>query len=200
MKKSFQDIMFSLTGACQWVLIFLLAAEPAQAADISGRTILTGHQAIIKTYALDHNLPSSLIKAMIKTESDFNPLAVSPKGAKGLMQLMPEVCLRYGVKDPFNAEQNIKAGTAYFRELLDRFKNLTLALAAYNGGPEPVERYGGVPPFDETQEYIRQVYYHYNRFRREMDRHAPVIQPAWPPGTKGLNQRFGGQKQGQPPG
>ncbi len=106
-----------------------------------------------------------LIKAVIKTESCFNHKAVSRVGAKGLMQLMPKTASSLGVKEIFNPRQNILAGTAYLRKLLDRFKqNIELALAAYNAGPTAVERYSGVPPYQETQKYIKKVLASYQRY------------------------------------
>jgi len=105
-------------------------------------------------YELDPNL----IRAVIRTESDYNPNAVSRAGAMGLMQLMPATAESLGVTDPFNISQNVHAGTRYLRQLLDRFEgDLELALAAYNAGAGNVIRHGGVPPFRETQNYIPRV-------------------------------------------
>ncbi len=113
------------------------------------------------------SVPVPLVMAIIKTESNFNPSAVSPKGARGLMQLMPGTWRMYGVTDPFNVEQNIRAGTAYYREMLNRFGSHTLALAAYNAGPGRVEQYKGVPPFDETQRYIKKVFHYYEYYKNK---------------------------------
>ena len=128
---------------------------------------------LIQEHARKHSLPSSLLKAVVKTESNFNRWAVSPKGAKGLMQLMPGVCEQYGVKDPFDMEQNIRAGTNYLKDLLTQYHNLPLALAAYNAGPEAVDEHGGIPPFAETQAFVDSVIRNYNHFRRQLDPHAP---------------------------
>ena len=106
-----------------------------------------------KTYAL----PESLIAAVIRTESAFQAHAVSPRGARGAMQIMPETQKELGLEDPYDAEANVMAGSAYLRRQLDRFGSLKLALAAYNAGPANVIKYGGVPPFPETQAYLRQV-------------------------------------------
>lgn len=106
-----------------------------------------------KTYAL----PESLIAAVIRTESAFQAHAVSPRGARGAMQIMPETQKELGLEDPYDAEANVMAGSAYLRRQLDRFGSLELALAAYNAGPANVIKYGGVPPFPETQAYLRQV-------------------------------------------
>ncbi len=106
-----------------------------------------------------------LLKAIIKAESDFDPQAVSKKGAMGLMQIMPQNFKLLGLKDPFNPTQNINAGARYFRQLYDRFDGkLALSLAAYNAGPTAVDRYKTIPPYEETEEYVRRVlkfYYNY---------------------------------------
>ena len=105
-----------------------------------------------------------LLKAIIKAESDFDPHAVSKKGATGLMQIMPENFKPLGISDPFDPWENINAGARYFKQMYDRFKGkLTLSLAAYNAGPTAVDRYQTIPPYEETQEYVRRVMkYYYN--------------------------------------
>ena len=107
-----------------------------------------------------------LVKAIIKAESDFNPQAVSKKGAKGLMQIMPENFKHLGIKDPFDPTENINAGTRYFKQLYDRFKGkLALTLAAYNAGPTVVDRYKTIPPYEETETYVERVLKYYNNYR-----------------------------------
>ncbi|HIZ27736.1 MAG TPA: lytic transglycosylase domain-containing protein [Candidatus Adamsella sp.] len=113
---------------------------------------------IIKEKADKYNLDESLIKAVIKAESGFNPNAVSKAGASGLMQLMPGTARGLGVEDIFDVEQNIEGGAKYLRGMLDRFDgDKSLALAAYNAGPNAVKRYGGIPPYQETQNYVKRV-------------------------------------------
>ena len=105
-----------------------------------------------------------LLKAIIKAESDFDPYAVSKKGATGLMQIMPQNFQPLGIEDPFDPWQNINAGARYFKQMYDRFKGkLALSLAAYNAGPTAVDRYKTIPPYEETEEYVRRVMkYYYN--------------------------------------
>lgn len=117
-----------------------------------------GVENLIQTYAARHNLPTSLVKAVIQTESGGNPRAVSRAGAMGLMQLMPANVREAGISDPFDPEQNIAAGTRQLADLMGQYHgDLDLALAGYNAGPGNVHKYGGVPPFAETQSYIRKI-------------------------------------------
>ena len=105
-----------------------------------------------------HDVNPDLIHAVIQTESAFNPLAESPAGAQGLMQLMPALQADLGVVDPFDPRENIMAGTQYLKTLLARHHgNVSLALASYNAGPTTVGRYKGVPPFKETRNYIKRI-------------------------------------------
>ena len=108
----------------------------------------------------------SLIKAVIKEESGFNPEAVSKKGAKGLMQIMPGNFESLDVKDPFNPYENIMGGALYLKQLLKRYEyKLHLVLAAYNAGPEAVDKYNNIPPYRETQDYIKRVMETYSRYK-----------------------------------
>ena len=103
------------------------------------------------------SVDASLVRAVIAVESAFNRYARSHKGARGLMQLMPATGRRYGVVNAYDPWQNIRGGTSHLRDLLDEFKDLQLALAAYNAGPTPVRRYGTIPPYRETHNYVRKV-------------------------------------------
>ncbi|HKS67183.1 MAG TPA: lytic transglycosylase domain-containing protein [Candidatus Acidoferrales bacterium] len=120
---------------------------------------ITGPYAkLIRNAAAKHGVDGALIQHVIAAESNFNPRAISRKDAFGLMQLLPETAARYSVVNIFDPAQNIDAGTRYLKTLLDQYGgNLSLALAAYNAGPETVQRYGGVPPFAETQHYVRRI-------------------------------------------
>ena len=117
---------------------------------------------LIQKYAKKHGVDPKLVQAMIRQESGFNSLAVSPKGAMGLMQLMPETAASLGVEDPFNVEQNIKGGIQFLKSCLNRFgQNLPLALAAYNAGPGRVVEHQGMPPFKETHTYVKKIVQEY---------------------------------------
>lgn len=112
----------------------------------------------IRELARHYNLREDLVFAVAKAESSFNPLAISPKGAVGIMQLMKATARQYGVENRFNVEQNLQAGIRHLKILYDKYNgNIPLTLAAYNAGEEAVRKYNGVPPYTETREYIRRV-------------------------------------------
>ncbi len=112
----------------------------------------------IETLSRKHDLRQDLVIAVARAESSFNPLAVSPKGAVGIMQLMRDTARQYGVINRYNAHENIEAGVRHLKHLYEKYSgNLPLTLAAYNAGEEAVSKYGGVPPYRETQNYVRRV-------------------------------------------
>jgi soluble lytic murein transglycosylase-like protein len=124
----------------------------------SGKDRSSKFQKYISKAASKYGIEETLIKAIIKAESDFDPNAVSKAGAQGLMQLMPKTARSYNVNNSFNSRQNIEAGTKHIKYLLGKYKsNLKLALAAYNAGETAVNKYGGIPPFPETQRYVKKV-------------------------------------------
>jgi soluble lytic murein transglycosylase-like protein len=116
----------------------------------------------IRDAAERYGVPIKLVSAVIRAESGFNPRAVSPKGARGLMQLMPPTAAALGVRNSFDPRENIEGGVRHLRSLIDRFPNrLPLALAAYNAGEKAVVQYNGIPPYPETQDYVTKVLYFY---------------------------------------
>ena len=123
---------------------------------------------IVEEASVTHGVDSDFILSVIRQESDGNPKAVSRVGAQGLMQLMPRTALQLGVTDSFSAEQNVHGGTRYLRELLERYNGDAIkALAAYNAGPDAVDRYHGIPPYRETRLYIQRVVRDYNRSKQK---------------------------------
>jgi len=121
---------------------------------------------LIDKYSAQNSLDPDFVKAVVKQESGFNPNAKSHCGAMGLMQLMPATAQGLGVTDAYDAEQNIYGGTKYLKGLMDRFdNNKELALAAYNAGPNAVKKYNGVPPYKETQNYVKSVMAAYGQYK-----------------------------------
>jgi soluble lytic murein transglycosylase-like protein len=118
----------------------------------------TRYDDLIDQYARASGVSADLVRAVIQAESGFNARAVSPKGAMGLMQLMPATARELGVNDPFHPAENIRGGVTYLARLLARYdQNVEFALAAYNAGPASVERYGAVPPYRETRDYVKKI-------------------------------------------
>jgi hypothetical protein len=133
---------------------------PPGAKPVNGAQLVKDPQLakLIQKYAQQLGVDPKLVQAMIRQESGFNPMAVSPKGAMGLMQLMPETAASLGVEDPFDLDQNLKGGIRFLKGCLQRFnQNLPLALAAYNAGPGRVVEHQGIPPFKETQTYVKKI-------------------------------------------
>ena len=168
-----------------------VTAVPPAAADSSTQN---GLDRLVDSVAAEHSLPPQLIHSVIKVESNYNPNAVSPKGALGLMQLIPATAQRFGVGDVFDPEQNIQGGARYLRYLLDLYNgNYALALAAYNAGEAAVARYGGVPPYEETRNYVEQVHRELEKTVAAQARDAskqkiPETQPAVPAGPAHIRE------------
>jgi len=125
------------------------------------------HPIILKEAGL-HEIDPALVKAIIMAESGYNPNAISEKGAKGLMQLMPSTAQDLGVEDVFNPQQNISGGVRYFKKLVNRFDgDIKLALAAYNAGSKIVRHYQGIPPYKSTHYYIEKVFKYYKLYKNQ---------------------------------
>ncbi len=143
------------------IVRFEEASAPSAPVPASGPEPPATLDAFIKTLAGQSGLPPELIHSVIAAESAYDPAAVSPKGAVGLMQLMPQTARELRVEDRADPQENVRGGTAYLKQLLDRYQAapdaLPLALAAYNAGPAVVERYNGVPPYRETRLFVRRV-------------------------------------------
>jgi soluble lytic murein transglycosylase-like protein len=130
-------------------------------------------ESLIREAAAFHGIDASLVRAVVRIESGFDQFAVSTAGAQGLMQLMPALAAELGVNDPFDARQNIFAGAGYLKALLvEHNGNESLALASYNAGPGVVMRYGGIPPYPETQQYVRTI-----RMILARERGEPIPEP-----------------------
>jgi len=150
------------------------------------------YRELVEAAAARYRVDADLITSVIAVESNFDPKALSPKNARGLMQLLPETAERMGVQNIYDPQENINAGTRYLRELLQRYNSdLALALAAYNAGPEAVEQYGRVPPFEETLSYVRRVKRGYEKSKSKTFAKKPAS-----PGAMAATSR---QRTGQSP-
>lgn len=154
------------TARCE-ALSFSPSSRPNRSASFQNKTSRS-YDSWIRSTAARYGIDYALIKAIIHIESGFDHRAVSSKGARGLMQLMPTTARELRVQNSFDPRQNIDGGTRYFRKMLDTFNgNLSLSLAAYNAGPGVVQRVGHVPPIPETREYVRKVLKMYERYKKE---------------------------------
>jgi hypothetical protein len=166
-KSGSEDSLYDLLG--QEVQVYIFNKRTRVWPQVYGRTVRTPYRgnlslkdprldSLIYKYSQIYGVDPTLVRAVMRHESGFNATAVSPKGAQGLMQLMPGTAALMGVKDPFDPEQNIAGGVGYLRHCLDRFKyNVPLAVAAYNAGPESVAKCGTIPPYQETQVFVNNV-------------------------------------------
>jgi soluble lytic murein transglycosylase-like protein len=131
---------------------------------------------LIKQTAMSYEVSPALVESVIQVESNFNPYAISPKGAEGLMQLMPGTARRFGVRNTFDVKQNIEGGVRYLKFLQDTFKDDRLAIAAYNAGEGAVQKYGNVPPYPETMDYVAKVGRKYGQARRAAESRKKAAQ------------------------
>lgn len=131
---------------------------PSEGAGLNEHPLKRIYDPIVSACAYRHNIPVALVHSIIRAESNYNVNAISPKGAMGLMQLMPETAQAYGVANPFDPSQNIEGGVKYLKDLVKLFDRSTFkVLAAYNAGQEAIKKYGGIPPYRETRNYIQRV-------------------------------------------
>jgi soluble lytic murein transglycosylase-like protein len=150
-----------------------LASLPETAA--SGNLLEGPFQNVIASAASRYQIDPDFVASVVKAESNFDSTAVSPKGAQGLMQLMPETAARLGVENALDPAANVGAGTKYLRQLLDQFDgDAVKALAAYNAGPQRVEQYGGIPPYRKTRDYVTRIIDDFNRKKLQQQAHSPV--------------------------
>lgn len=129
-----------------------------------------GYDEMIHQVAVRYRVRPALVKAVVAAESNFDPGAISRAGAQGLMQLMPDTARQLGVQDPMRPEENLSGGVRYLREMLERYGDLSHALAAYNAGPTAVDRYRGIPPYPETQAYVQRVLNYYRGYHGDFRR------------------------------
>jgi len=145
-------------------------APGAAAANAAGQRV----SEVVEAAARQHAVDPLLVHSVIRAESNYDPFAVSPKGAQGMMQLMPSTARRFGVKNSFDFAENIDGGVRYLRYLMDLFQDQGLAVAAYNAGEQAVLRYGGVPPYPETKNYVRSVTASYSGAKQAAVQNAPA--------------------------
>ena len=177
-QESFQNVLDTQFGTGPAAPAIPGAAAPGTTAAATGLGEPSPYDAMIVEAAQANNVPPALVKAVARAESGFDPNAVSRAGAQGLMQLMPTTAAGLGVTDPFDPRQNLMGGAKFLRGLLDRFNGDTSkALAGYNAGPGAVEKYGGIPPFAETQAYVPKVLGFVEAYGGLQATGAPAAQP-----------------------
>ncbi|MHB1665058.1 MAG: lytic transglycosylase domain-containing protein [bacterium] len=156
-------VYFSNVPASNKYKVFMITAKKHHKSSYK----ILKYRKLIQKAAKRYNINRGLIEAVIKAESGYRKTAVSDKGAEGLMQLMPATQRILNVSNPFNPAQNIYAGTKYLKSLLIKYNNdVPLALAAYNAGKNAVRQYGGIPPYTQTQNYVKEVSGYYKRYRK----------------------------------
>lgn len=157
--KEVKKNMFSLRPSFTLGVLILLVFVLFYSLEAKGKTALRGKvDQIVLQVAGRHRVPPVLVHSIIHHESNYNSRAISPKGAKGLMQLMPQTAKEYGVKNVYDAKDNIEGGVKYLKDLIKLYRGKTsLVLAAYNAGQEAIKKYGGIPPYPETRNYIKKI-------------------------------------------
>ena len=154
-KTRFGDLLTNPATRVNAQLYTNTASSVAQKEDYSSKSKI---KELISRVSQKHGIDEKLVNALVNQESGFNPNAKSKVGAMGLMQLMPATAKGLGVTDPMDVRQNVEGGVKYVKSMLDRFNgNIILALAAYNAGPNAVKKYGGIPPYSETQNYVKKI-------------------------------------------
>lgn len=148
-----------------FLIFLLLVALPYIKLEAKAKPrLMKKYDKIIETAALKYDIPADLVHSIIQTESNYNSQAISPKGAIGLMQLMPETAKEYGVENLYDPKENIEGGVKYLRDLIKLYnKKTNLVLAAYNAGQEAIKKYKGIPPYPETKNYIEKVMASFNK-------------------------------------
>jgi hypothetical protein len=149
----------------------------------------SGVRTLVEETAKNLDVSPLLVDSVIQVESNYNPYAISPKGAQGLMQLMPATARRFGVTNTFDARQNIEGGVRYLKFLQDTFKDDRLAIAAYNAGEKAITKYGDVPPYRETQSYVAKVGGKYDKAKRAAEKSSAQAKTAEEPKSDGDGTR-----------
>ena len=168
----------SIVVAPRPVLSRVVAEQSAPGEPAASREPAQEVRGLVEQAARNFDVSPLLVDSVIQVESNYNPYAVSPKGAQGLMQLMPATARRFGVKNTFDARQNIEGGVRYLKLLQETFKDDRLAIAAYNAGEAAVTKYGNVPPYAETMDYVAKVGKKYGQAKRAADKNKPAAKAA----------------------